>query len=84
MFHLILLAENDTGYHNLMKIVSTGQIEGFYYKPRIDKDVLRQYSEGIICLSACVAGELPVLILQDNMDGARRCVQEYIDIFREG
>lgn len=81
MFHLILLAENDTGYHNLMKIVSTGQIEGFYYKPRIDKDVLRQYSEGIICLSACVAGELPVLILQDNMDGARRCVQEYIDIF---
>ena len=64
-----------------MKIVSTGQVEGFYYKPRVDRDVLRQYSQGIICLSACVAGELPVLILQDNMEGARRCVQEYIDIF---
>ncbi|WP_405382798.1 DNA polymerase III subunit alpha [Phascolarctobacterium sp.] len=81
MYHLILLAENDTGYHNLMKIVSAGQVEGFYYKPRVDKDVLRAYSEGIICLSACVAGELPVLVLQENMEGARRCVQEYIDIF---
>lgn len=81
MYHLILLAENETGYHNLMKIVSIGQVEGFYYKPRIDKDVLRAYSEGVICLSACVAGELPVYILQDNMDGARRCLEEYIDIF---
>lgn len=81
MYHLILLAENDTGYHNLMKIVSIGQLEGFYYKPRIDKDVLRSYSEGIICLSACVAGEVPVLVLQGNMDGARRAIQEYIDIF---
>lgn len=81
MFHLILLAENELGYHNLMKIVSIGQVEGFYYKPRIDKDVLRAHSEGIICLSACIAGELPVLILQDNLEGARRCIQEYIDIF---
>ncbi len=81
IYHLILLAENDTGYHNLMKIVSIGQLEGFYYKPRVDKDVLRAHSEGLICLSACIAGELPVLILQNNLDGARRCVQEFIDIF---
>ncbi len=81
MYHLILLAENDIGYHNLMKIVSIGQLEGFYYKPRVDKDVLRTYHEGIICLSACIAGELPVLILQDNLEGARRCIAEYIDIF---
>ena len=81
MFHLILLAENDTGYHNLMKLVSIGQVEGFYYKPRIDKDALRAHSEGLICLSACIAGELPVKILQNNMEGARRCIQEYIDIF---
>lgn len=81
MYHLILLAENDTGYHNLMKIVSIGQLEGFYYKPRVDKDVLHTYHEGIICLSACVAGEVPQMILQDNLEGARRCIQEYIDIF---
>ncbi len=81
MYHLILLAENDIGYHNLMKIVSIGQLEGFYYKPRVDKDVLRTYHEGIICLSACIAGELSVLILQDNLEGARRCIAEYIDIF---
>lgn len=81
MYHLILLAENDTGYHNLMKIVSLAQLEGFYYKPRVDKDILRTYHEGIICLSACIAGELPVLILQNNLDGARRCIAEYIDIF---
>lgn len=81
MYHLILLAKNNIGYHNLMKICSAGQIDGFYYKPRIDKDLLRTYSEGIICLSACVAGEVPVSILQGNMEQARRQVQEYIDIF---
>ena len=80
-YHLILLAENDIGYHNLMRIVSKGQLEGFYYKPRVDKDILRTCSEGIICLSACIAGEVPRLINSGNMDGARRCVQEYIDIF---
>ena len=57
--HLVLLAENDTGYHNLMKIVSRGFTEGFYYKPRIDKELLKQYNEGIIALSACLAGEIP-------------------------
>ncbi|MCQ2373189.1 MAG: DNA polymerase III subunit alpha [Phascolarctobacterium sp.] len=81
MYHLILLAENNEGYHNLMKIVSAGQVEGFYYKPRVDKDVLRAYSKGIICLSACIAGELPVNIINNNMDGARRVIKEFIDIF---
>ena len=56
-YHLVLLAENDTGYHNLMKIVSKGFVEGFYYKPRVDYEVLETYHEGIIALSACLAGE---------------------------
>ena len=81
MHHLILLAENNEGYHNLMKLVSAGQVEGFYYKPRIDKDVLRTYSKGLICLSACIAGELPAAILNHNMEGARRVIREFIDIF---
>ncbi len=81
LFHLILLAENLEGYYNLMKVVSLAQLEGFYYKPRVDKDILRAHSKGLICLSACVAGELPVLIQQDNLDGARRCIEEHIEIF---
>jgi len=81
LYHLILLAENIEGYYNLMKIVSLAQLEGFYYKPRVDRDILRAYSKGIICLSACIAGELPVYIQQDNMDGARRCIEEHIEIF---
>ena len=55
--HLVLLAENNTGYHNLMKLVSRGFTEGFYYKPRVDMEVLREYHEGIIALSACLAGD---------------------------
>ncbi len=81
MYHLILLAETDQGYHNLMKLVSCGHLEGLYYKPRVDKEVLRRYHEGLICLSACVSGELPRLIQAGNMEGARRCVEEYRDIF---
>ena len=57
--HLVLLAENNEGYHNLIKIVSRGFTEGFYYKPRIDKELIRQYHQGIIALSACLAGEVP-------------------------
>ena len=76
IYHLILLAENNTGYHNLMKLVSLSHLEGFYYKPRIDKDILRKYSEGLICLSACIAGEVPVKILQRDIDGAERAAQE--------
>ena len=80
-FHLILLAENETGYHNLMKIVSLAQTEGFYAKPRVDKETLRKYHDGIICLSACMVGELPRLIVAKNMEGARKCVREHIEIF---
>ena len=57
-YHLVLLAENNTGYSNLMKIVSKGFVEGFYYKPRVDMEVLNRYHEGIIALSACLAGEV--------------------------
>ena len=80
-YHLILLAENQEGYHNLVKLVSLGFIDGFYRKPRIDKDILRKYSKGIICLSACIQGEVPQMILQRNLDGAERALREYIDIF---
>src|SRR5699024_7831423 len=58
-YHLVLLAENMEGYHNLCKLVSYAYLDGFYYKPRVDKELLRQYSKGIICLSACIAGEIP-------------------------
>jgi len=80
-YHLILLAENEIGYHNLMKIVSLGQTEGFYMKPRVDKATLRKYHEGIICLSACMVGELPRLIVAGKLYEARQCIKEYIDIF---
>ena len=61
-YHLVLLAENNQGYQNLMKIVSKGYVDGFYYKPRVDEEVLREYHEGIIALSACLAGEIPRLL----------------------
>lgn len=80
-YHLILLAENNTGYHNLMKIVSAGYTDGFYYKPRVDKDLLRNYSKGIIALSACLAGEIPQAILNGEEEQAKALVFEYIDIF---
>ncbi|MCR5757113.1 MAG: DNA polymerase III subunit alpha [Selenomonas sp.] len=80
-YHLILLAENQTGYKNLVKLVSLANIEGMYYKPRVDKELLRQYHEGIICLSACIAGEVPQALIQSNKEKADRLVQEYVDIF---
>ena len=80
-YHLILLAENEEGYHNLIKLVSLGFIEGFYRKPRIDKEILRKYSKGLICLSACVQGEIPRLILENKLDEAENAVKEYMDIF---
>lgn len=81
MYHLILLAENNEGYQNLMKLVSIGEVEGFYYKPRIDKTVLRQYSKGLICLSACVAGEVPRHIVRGELETAEKVLLEYLDIF---
>ncbi len=79
--HLILLAENQTGYKNLMKLVSYAFTEGFYYKPRIDFDLLREYSEGIIGLSACLAGDIPKKLLQDDYKGAVEIANKYKDIF---
>ena len=76
-----MLAENQQGYQNLIKLVSLANIEGMYYKPRIDKDLLRTYHEGIICLSSCIAGEIPQAIIRDNMERAENLVAEYIDIF---
>ncbi|MBP2633861.1 MAG: polymerase alpha subunit, partial [Firmicutes bacterium] len=80
-YHLILLAENQTGYQNLIKMVSLAYSEGFYYKPRVDKELLREYSEGIICLSACIAGDVPSAIIRDDNNRAEELVKEYIDIF---
>lgn len=80
-FHLILLAENNEGYRNLIKLVSLANTEGMYYKPRVDKEILRKHSKGIICLSACIAGEIPQAIIKDNPQHAEELVQEYIDIF---
>lgn len=80
-YHLILLAENKMGYQNLIKLVSLANIEGMYYKPRIDKELLRQYHEGLICLSGCMAGEISQLIIRDNEQRAEKAVLEYIDIF---
>ena len=83
-YHLILLAENNIGYANLMKIVSKGFVEGFYYKPRIDIELLREYHEGIIALSACLAGEIPKLLARGLYDEAKKKALEYRDIFGEG
>ncbi len=83
-YHLILLAENEIGYKNLTKIVSQGFTEGFYYKPRVDKEVLREHHEGIICLSACLQGEVAFYLKRRLYDEAKKAALEYLDIFGEG
>lgn len=80
-FHLILLAENNTGYKNLIKLASRAATEGFYYRPRVDKEILREYHEGIIALSACVAGEIPRAILNKDFSRAKEIILEYAEIF---
>lgn len=80
-FHLVLLAKNFTGYQNLMRLVSIGYLEGFYYRPRVDKEVLRQYHEGIIALSACLKGEVPYYLLNRGYDAAKKSALEYREIF---
>ena len=80
-YHLVLLAENNQGYANLMKIVSLGFVEGFYYRPRVDKELLRQYHEGIIALSACLAGEVPRYLTRVLYEEARQTALEYQEIF---
>ena len=82
--HLVLLAENNQGYQNLMKIVSLGFTEGFYYRPRVDIEILRMYSEGIIALSACLAGEIQRYILKGLIDEAKRKALIYKDCFGAG
>ena len=82
--HLVLLAENNIGYQNLMKIVSRGFLEGFYYKPRIDKEVLRQHSEGIIALSACLGGEVAGNIRRGFYEEAKKAALGYKELFGDG
>lgn len=83
-YHLVLLAATNQGYQNLMRLVTLGHREGFYYKPRVDREILRQYREGLICLSACLGGEIPDLLLRKDYQGAVRLALEYQDIFGEG
>lgn len=82
--HLVLLVKNETGYQNLMKIVSAASIEGFYYKPRVDHDYLREHSEGLIALSACLGGEVQSFELRDNYEKAKETALFYKDVFKDG
>ncbi len=79
--HLVLLCENQEGYRNLIQLVSTGYLDGFYYKPRIDKDLLGRHSKGLIALSACLRGDINETLLQDRYEDARRIAYEYTDVF---
>ncbi|MBQ8003238.1 MAG: DNA polymerase III subunit alpha, partial [Clostridia bacterium] len=80
-FHLVLLAKNEKGYRNLCKIASKAAVDGFYYRPRTDKSELKKYSEGLIALSACLAGEIPYLLTEGNYEGAKKALEEYKSIF---
>src|SRR5271156_3105866 len=82
-YHLTLLAMNRAGFRNLVKLASAAFLEGFYFKPRIDKELLEAHQEGIICLSGCAAGELSWLVLGDRMDEAERLVAWYRGVFGE-
>lgn len=83
-YHLVLLAENNTGYHNLMKLVTHANLEGYYYKPRIDMQVLADHSEGLIGLSGCLNGEIPHLLLTQQPEQAEKKAREFMEIFGEG
>ena len=82
--HLILLAKNETGYKNLLKIVTASYLEGYYYKPRVDKDFLKKHHEGLIALSACMAGEVSRMIERKDPERAEKAAREYEDIFGKG
>lgn len=79
--HLLLIAENNEGYRNLLKLVTEAQLRGHHYRPRIDKQLLKQYSSGLIATSSCLAGEIPSAILQDDLKRAKKLLQDYLDIF---
>ncbi len=83
-YHLLLLCKNNEGYSNLIKLVSAAHTEGFYNRPRCDLELLRRYSKGLICLSACIAGEIPRLLLKGDYEGAKSKAAEYRDIFGDG
>ncbi|MBQ3067158.1 MAG: PHP domain-containing protein, partial [Clostridia bacterium] len=80
-FHLVLLAKNNVGYYNLCRLNSISFVEGFYYKPRLDFNTLKQYSEGLVCLSACIAGQIPQLFLADRPDEAKKVALQYKQLF---
>ncbi len=80
-YHILLLAQNMTGYRNLVKLTTIGYTEGFYRKPRIDKEVLREFSEGLICTSACLGGEIPQQILHSDFAAAKALAETYLGIF---
>ena len=80
-YHLLLLAENEEGYRNLLKLGSIAYTEGFYYKPRIDKEVLRAHSKGLIATSACLGGEIPSALMQDNRKKAKEIAEIYLELF---
>ena len=82
--HLVLLVKNEIGYKNLIKLVSRGYTEGFYFKPRVDRDLLEKHSEGLICLSACLAGEIAQCLLRRDYDAARNTALWYNDVFGQG
>ncbi len=83
-YHLVLLAKNDTGYKNLIKLVSLAHIDGFYYKPRIDKELLAEASQGLVASSACLKGEVASLILEGDIPGAYKAADQYLNIFGSG
>jgi len=80
-YHLLLLAQNHTGYRNLLKLGSIAYTEGFYYKPRIDKEVLKQYSDGLVCTSACLGGEIPSALMKDDRKRAGEIAETYLEVF---
>ena len=83
LYHLVLIAKNNTGYQNLVKLVSIAHIQGFYYKPRINREILAQHSEGLICLSACIQGELAQEVLHGSSEKAREVAKYYKDLFKD-
>ena len=83
-YHMILLVKNETGYKNLVKLVTKAQLEGFYYKPRIDEEILQQHAEGLIGTSACLNGKIPRLLLSDKHEEAEKIAKKYENWFGKG
>ena len=82
-YHLTLLAKNNTGYRNLLALVTLANLEGFYYKPRVDKELLQKYNEGIIALSGCLQGQLPRLVLESRIEDALKAAEWYKNTFKD-